>query len=117
MGHGGSGGFGASTFVRVRNSDFNGGLRPLRGLASCPDLIIERALAKDKEQRYSSASELADALRRLKGATPEGKVIAEFKPTGLRPKILDRMFSQGIPLPKEITALFPAPPGYKPSGR
>jgi len=36
------------------------------------DLIIERALAKDKEQRYSSASELADALRRLKGATSEG---------------------------------------------
>jgi len=52
-----------------------------------------------------------------KGATPEGKVIAEFKPTGLRPKILDRIFSQGIPLPKEITALFPPPPGYKPSAR
>jgi len=52
-----------------------------------------------------------------KGATPDGKVIAEFKPTGLRPKILDRMFSQGIPLPKEITALFPPPPGYKPAAR
>src|SRR6266702_4563005 len=51
------------------------------------------------------------------GATPDGKVIAEFKPTGLRPKILDRMFSQGIPLPKEITALFPPPPGYKPAAR
>ncbi|HEY3027867.1 MAG TPA: protein kinase [Pyrinomonadaceae bacterium] len=36
------------------------------------DLIIERTLAKDKEQRYSSASELADALRRLKGATSDG---------------------------------------------
>jgi hypothetical protein len=42
-------------------------------------------------------------------------VIAEFKPTGLRPKILDRIFAQGIPLPKEITILFPPPPGYKPS--
>ncbi len=52
-----------------------------------------------------------------KGATPDGKVIAEFKPTGLRPKILDRIFSQGIPLPKEIISLFPAPPGYKPSTR
>jgi pilus assembly protein CpaF len=50
-----------------------------------------------------------------KGATPDGKVIAEFKPTGLRPKILDRMFSQGIPLPKEILTLFPPPPGYKPA--
>jgi hypothetical protein len=44
-------------------------------------------------------------------------MIAEFKPTGLRPKILDRMFAQGIPLPKEITALFPPPPGYKPAVR
>ncbi len=50
-----------------------------------------------------------------KGATPDGKVIAEFKPSGLRPKILDRIFAQGIPLPKEITMLFPPPPGYKPS--
>src|SRR5579859_8139168 len=50
-----------------------------------------------------------------KGATADGKVIAEFKPTGLRPKILDRIFAQGIPLPKEILTLFPPPPGYKPS--
>jgi pilus assembly protein CpaF len=52
-----------------------------------------------------------------KGATPDGKVIAEFKPTGLRPKILDRIFNQGIPLPKEILTLFPPPPGYRPSTR
>jgi pilus assembly protein CpaF len=51
-----------------------------------------------------------------KGATSDGKIIAEFKPTGLRPKILDRMFAQGIPLPKEITSLFPPPPGYKGGG-
>src|SRR4030088_1862284 len=50
-----------------------------------------------------------------KGATPDGKVIAEFRPSGLRPKILDRIFAQGIPLPKEILTLFPAPAGYKPS--
>ena len=30
------------------------------------DLIIECALAKDKEQRYSSAAELGDALRNLR---------------------------------------------------
>ena len=40
-----------------------------RGLPPGFDLIIERALAKDKERRYQSASELAAALRRLKGKT------------------------------------------------
>ena len=54
-------------------------------------------------------------LLEQKGATAEGKVIAEFKPSGLRPKILDRIFAQGIPLPKEILTLFPPPAGYKPS--
>ncbi|HEV2884601.1 MAG TPA: serine/threonine-protein kinase, partial [Pyrinomonadaceae bacterium] len=32
------------------------------------DLIIERALAKEKEKRYSSAGELADALRSMRSA-------------------------------------------------
>ncbi|MCA1602554.1 MAG: protein kinase, partial [Acidobacteria bacterium] len=35
------------------------------------DFVIERALAKDKERRYSSASELADALRGLKSPVSE----------------------------------------------
>src|SRR5438067_1033825 len=44
-----------------------------------------------------------------KGATADGKVIAEFKPTGLRSKLLDRIVGLGIPLPKEILTLFPDP--------
>lgn len=42
-----------------------------RGLPREFDLIVERALAKDKERRYSSASELADALRRLKSSAED----------------------------------------------
>ncbi|HEX6488423.1 MAG TPA: CpaF family protein [Candidatus Dormibacteraeota bacterium] len=41
------------------------------------------------------------------GAGPDGKIIGDFVPTGLRPKILDRMFSMGLPLPQEILTLFP----------
>jgi len=52
-----------------------------------------------------------------KGAAADGKLLTEFKATGLRPKILDRIFAQGIPLPKEITAIFPPPPGYAPSNK
>jgi len=35
------------------------------------DLIIERALAKDKEKRYSTALEFAEALRVLKGSSAD----------------------------------------------
>jgi len=43
------------------------------------DLIIERALAKDKAQRYGSAAELADAFDALRGpaATPFASVIED----------------------------------------
>jgi pilus assembly protein CpaF len=41
------------------------------------------------------------------GAGADGKIVGDFVPTGLRPKILDRMFSMGLPLPQEILTLFP----------
>ena len=43
------------------------------------------------------------------GAGPDGKIIGQFKPTGIRPKILDRMFAMGLQLPAEIQTLFPGP--------
>jgi predicted ATPase len=43
------------------------------------DLIVERALAKDRERRYASATELADALRVLAGTSAAGfRVSAEL---------------------------------------
>jgi pilus assembly protein CpaF len=43
------------------------------------------------------------------GASQDGKIIGEFKPTGIRPHILDRMFAMGLPLPQEILSIFPDP--------
>ncbi|TMF85477.1 MAG: CpaF family protein [Chloroflexi bacterium] len=43
------------------------------------------------------------------GAGKDGKIIGDFKATGIRPQILDRMFAMGLPLPKEILTLFPDP--------
>jgi pilus assembly protein CpaF len=43
------------------------------------------------------------------GAGSDGKIVGVFKPTGIRPKILDRMFAMGLQLPAEIQALFPDP--------
>ena len=50
------------------------------------------------------------------GADKEGKIIGEFKPTGIRPQILDRMFAMGLPLPQEILTLFPDPRTHQAAG-
>ena len=95
-------------------------------IASAINLIVQLSRLRDGSRKVSQISEIVGMEMETitmqdifvldqKGATADGKVIAEFKPTGLRPKILDRMFSQGIPLPKEILLLFPPPPGYKPA--
>jgi pilus assembly protein CpaF len=92
------------------------------------NLFVQLSRLRDGSRKVSQITELVGMeqdvitmqdifILEQKGATSEGKVVAEFKPTGLRPKILDRIFMQGIPLPKEITALFPPPPGYKPAKR
>jgi len=44
------------------------------------------------------------------GAGKDGKIIGEFKPTGIRPQILDRMFAMGLPIPQEILVVFPQRP-------
>ena len=95
-------------------------------IAGAINLVIQLSRLRDGSRKVSQISEIVGMEMETitmqdifvldqKGATADGKVIAEFKPTGLRPKILDRMFSQGIPLPKEILLLFPPPPGYKPA--
>jgi len=97
-------------------------------IAGAINIVVQLSRLRDGSRKVSQITELVGTEQDIitmqdvfileqKGATPDGKVIAEFKPTGLRPQILDRIFLQGIPLPKEITMLFPPPPGYKPSAR
>src|SRR5713101_7479796 len=95
-------------------------------IAGAINLVIQLSRLRDGSRKVTQISEIVGMEMEVitmqdifvldqKGATQDGKVIAEFTPTDLRPKILDRMFSQGIPLPKEILLLFPPPPGYKPA--
>ena len=91
-------------------------------VAGAINLLVQLSRLRDGSRKVTAISEIVGMeqdvitmqdifVMEQKGATPDGKVIAEFRPTGLRPKILDRMFSQGIPLPKEITD----DPGHRPS--
>ena len=39
--------------------------------------------------------------------TLTGKIIGDFEPTGIRPRIIDRLFDMGIPLPPRLAQIFP----------
>jgi pilus assembly protein CpaF len=41
------------------------------------------------------------------GLDEAGRVQGVFRPTGIRPNIIDKLFDLGIPIPGELARLFP----------
>ena len=84
------------------------------------NIFVQLARLRDGSRRVVSITEVTGMegetitmqeifVFESQGAGADGKIIGHFKPTGIRPKILDRMFTMGLPLPAEIQALFPDP--------
>jgi pilus assembly protein CpaF len=88
-------------------------------IASAISLVIQLSRLKDGSRKVTSISEVigmeGDTVTmqeifkfESKGADPAtGKIIGEFNPTGIRPKIIDRLFDMGVPLPPRLAQLFP----------
>ena len=83
------------------------------------NLVIQLSRLKDGSRKVTAISEVigmeGDTVTmqeifkfESKGADPAtGKIIGEFNPTGIRPKIIDRLFDMGVPLPPRLAQLFP----------
>ncbi|MFZ5826350.1 MAG: ATPase, T2SS/T4P/T4SS family [Bacillota bacterium] len=82
-------------------------------IASAVDLIVQVSRLKDGTRKITHITEVQGMegdvvvlqdlfLYRQTGVTPEGKVIGDFVPTGIRPKFWDRLVEHGINLPDEI---------------
>jgi pilus assembly protein CpaF len=88
-------------------------------IAGAINLVIQLSRLKDGSRKVTSISEVigmeGDTVTmqeifkfESKGADPAtGKIIGEFNPTGIRPKIIDRLFDMGVPLPPRLAQLFP----------
>jgi pilus assembly protein CpaF len=88
-------------------------------IAGAINLIIQLARLKDGSRKVVAVNEVigmeGDMITmqeifkfESKGADPTtGKIIGEFNPTGIRPRVIDRLFDMGIPLPPRLAALFP----------
>jgi pilus assembly protein CpaF len=88
-------------------------------IASAIDLVIQLSRLKDGSRKVTAISEVigmeGDTITmqeifkfESKGADPAtGKIVGEFNPTGIRPKIIDKLFDMGVPLPPRLAQLFP----------
>src|SRR5215467_4242418 len=88
-------------------------------VAGAINLIIQLSRLKDGSRKVVAMSEIIGMEGEMitmqeifkfesKGADPTtGKIIGEFNPTGIRPRLIDRLFDMGIPLPPRLAQLFP----------
>jgi pilus assembly protein CpaF len=82
-------------------------------VSSAIDLIVQVTRLKDGSRKVTAVTEVAgmegdtivltDIFRfEQTGATPEGKIIGQLKPTGIRPLFTPRLESSGFKLPPEV---------------
>ncbi len=88
-------------------------------VASAVNLIVQLNRLKDGSRKVTSIAEVVGmegdtiTMQEIfkfepKGADPQtGKIIGEFNPTGVRPRVIDKLFDMGVPLPPRLAQLFP----------
>jgi len=88
-------------------------------VASAINLIVQLSRLKDGSRKITSVTEVVGmegetiTMQEIfkfdpRGADPAtGKIVGDFTPTGIRPKIIDRLFDMGVPLPPRLAQLFP----------
>ncbi|HEX6351270.1 MAG TPA: CpaF family protein [Candidatus Dormibacteraeota bacterium] len=93
--------------------------RPIRQqIASAFHIIVHLSRDTDGSRRVTQISEITgmeeDTITmqdifsfRRTGSTPDGKSTGVFEPTGLRPRMLDRLAASGTGVPPALAHLFP----------
>ena len=87
-------------------------------IASAINIIVQLNRLRDGSRKVTAISEVVGMegdtitmqdifLMKAEGADKEGNLKSELVLTGVRPQILDRLFDMGLPLPPEISRLFP----------
>jgi pilus assembly protein CpaF len=82
-------------------------------IASAVDLIVQQTRLDDGQRKVSYITEVQGMegntvvlqdifMLNVKGKTEEGKIIAELKPTGVRPKFTNKLEAHGFKLPPSV---------------
>ena len=87
-------------------------------IAAAINIVVQLNRLRDGSRRITAISEVVGMegetismqdifLLRSEGADSQGNLNTSLELTGVRPQILDRLFDMGLPLPPEISRLFP----------
>jgi pilus assembly protein CpaF len=90
-------------------------------IASAIDIIVQLSRLRDGSRRITHVVEIAgmeeevitmqDVFHfRIVGRDERGEISSTMEPTGLRPRIVDRLHEQALDIPEEILQLYPARP-------
>jgi pilus assembly protein CpaF len=92
-----------------------------RQMASAIDMVVQLTRLRDGSRRLTHVTEVTgmegDTLTlqdiftfEAMGADENGRVQGDFKSTGNRPEVLERLQAVGIPVPPELSEIFPERP-------
>src|SRR6266702_3537571 len=95
---------------------------PMRAIrqqaASAIDLVVQLSRMRDGQRKVTSITEITGMegdtitmqeifLYESHGADKNGVMTGVFRPTGIRPHIMDKLFAAGVPIPPELSRVFP----------
>jgi pilus assembly protein CpaF len=86
--------------------------------ASAIDLVVQLSRMRDGQRKVTSITEIAGMegdtitmqeifLYESHGIDKAGVMQGVFRPTGIRPHIMDKLFAAGVPIPPELARVFP----------
>jgi pilus assembly protein CpaF len=89
--------------------------------ASAIDVIVQLSRMRDGSRKVTSISEIIGMegdtitmqdifMYETRGNDPLGKVIGVLRPSGVRPRVIEKLRDAGVPIPPDLALLFPASP-------
>src|SRR5207237_10153489 len=87
-------------------------------VASAIDLVVQLSRMRDGQRKVTSITEITGMegdtitmqeifLYESHGISKEGVMTGVFRPTGIRPHIMDQLFAAGLPSPPELRRALP----------
>jgi pilus assembly protein CpaF len=87
-------------------------------VASAIDLIVQLNRTRDGQRKVTSITEITGMegdtitmqelfIYESHGVGKDGMMTGVFRPTGIRPQFMDKLFAAGVPIPPELARVFP----------